>query len=433
MNKATAIKRFIFVGIFLVIGFILAFGQFNIPGTHYTYNGFVNSIKLGLDLKGGVLAVYEATSLEGDEDVDFSEKLNATKQRITDLITAEYTEAVISIQQGNRLRIEVPDVSDPDEIFDLIGQPASLEFKKENSATAEAVLTGQNIKSVKATQQQNSSGTLEYGVSITFDAEGAQVFYELTKEMQGKQIYIFKNGELFSQPTVNSAIAGGTTFISGSMSDMSEAEDFALQILSGTFSVNLSLLENTVVSATLGEDALLYGLIAGAIALVLIFAFMIWRYKMMGVIACVALCFYVILMLFFLQAIPLVQLTLAGIAGIILSIGMAIDGNIIVFERIKEEYASGKRIAPSIRAGFKKALSAILDSNVTTIVVAAVLALLGTGSIQGFAITLLIGVALSMVTSLLITRGLMYMYYPLNTTDARKYSLKREEDVNELA
>lgn len=433
MNKATSIKRFIFIGIFLIIGIILAFGQFNIPGTNYTYNGFANSIKLGLDLKGGVLAVYEASSLKEGDDADFDQKLIATKQRVSDLITKEYTEAVISIQQGNRIRVEVPDVSDPEEIFDLIGKPASLEFKKENSATAEAVLTGQNIKSVQAGQQQNSSGQLEYGVSITFDAEGAQKFFELTTEQQGKSIYIFKNGELFSSPTVNSAIAGGTTFISGSMDDYQAAEDFALQILSGTFSVNLTLLENTVVSATLGDNALLYGLIAGAVALVLIFAFMIWRYRMMGVMACIALCFYTILMLFFLQAIPLVQLTLAGIAGIILSIGMAIDGNIIIFERIKEEYASGKRIAPSMRAGFKRALPAILDSNITTIVVALVLALLGTGSIQGFAITLLIGVVLSMFSSIIITRGLLNLYYPLNMTDAKKYSLRREDNVNELA
>ena len=154
---------------------------------------------------------------------------------------------------------------------------------------------------------------------------------------------------------------------------------------------------------------------------------------MMGVMASIALCFYVILMLFFLQALPFIQLTLAGIAGIILSIGMAIDGNIIVFERIKEEYASGKRIAPSVRAGFKKALSAILDSNITTVVVSVILIILGTGSIQGFAMTLLIGVLLSMFTSLLVTRGLLYMYYPLNSTNAKQYGLKREEDVVELA
>ena len=433
MNKATAIKRFIFIGIFLILGIVLSFAQFDIPGTHYTYNGFANSIKLGLDLKGGVLAVYEASSLEGDEEGDFAQKLNATRERISGLITAEYNEAQISIQQGNRLRIEVPDVSDPEEIFELIGTPATLEFKSENSADAEAELTGQNVTNAYASYQPTSDGSYEYGVVIEFNAEGAQKFYELTSAQQGNSIYIYINGELFSAPTVNSAISGGTTFISGSMNSQSEAEDFALQILSGTFSVNLTLLENTVVSATLGENALMYGLIAGAVALVLIFAFMIWRYRMMGVMASLALAFYVILMLFFLQAIPIVQLTLAGIAGIILSIGMAIDGNIIIFERIKEEYASGKRIEPSVKAGFKKAFSAIMDSNITTIVVALVLALLGTGSIQGFAITLLIGVVLSMFTSLVVTRGFLNMYYPLNSTKAKLYSLKREDTVVELA
>jgi SecD/SecF fusion protein len=327
----------------------------------------------------------------------------------------------------------VPDVDNPEEVFDLIGTPAILEFKTEKSDDAEAQLTGQNIVKVYANQQSSSSsGYLEWGVSIEFDAEGAQKFYEMTSEQVGNKIYIYSNGECISEPTVNSAIAGGKTFISGSM-DEQGAQDFALQILSGTFSVKLSLLENTVVSATLGDKALLYGLIAGGIALLLIFAFMIWRYKMLGVIASVALCFYVILILFFLMAIPAVQLTLAGIAGIILSIGMAIDGNIVIFERIKEEYAQGKRIEPAISSGFKKAFSAIFDSNITTIAVSIVLAILGTGSIQGFAITLLIGVALSMFTSLVVTRGLIKLYYPLNPNKASKYGLKRGEGVDELA
>ncbi len=435
MNKPTAIKRFIFIGIFLVLGFVLAFASFDIPFTHYTYNGFANSIKLGLDLKGGVMAVYEATEKEGEEG-DFEQKLLATKTRITQMITEEYSEAVITIQQGNRIRVEVPDVSDPETVFDLIGQPASLEFKAEEDTDGhihEAVLTGENIVNAYASQQQTSSGTLEWGVSIEFDAEGAQAFYELTKQQTGSQIYIYRNGELFSAPTVNEAIAGGKTFISGSMDTQQEAEEFATQILSGTFSLDLTLLENTVVSATLGVDAMKYGLIAGGIAILLIFAFMIWRYKMMGVMASIALCFYVILTLFFLQALPFVQLTLAGIAGIILSIGMAIDGNIIIFERIKEEYAAGKRINQSIRSGFKRSLAAILDSNITTIVVSLILILLGTGSIRGFAITLLIGTALSMFTSLVVTRGLLMTYYPLNSNNAKSYNLKRGEDVIELA
>ncbi|MBO5103122.1 MAG: protein translocase subunit SecD, partial [Clostridia bacterium] len=359
-----------------------------------------------------------------------------TVTRITDLISDEYPEALISVQDGNRIRVEVPDVSDPEEVFDLIGQPASLAFKAEedtDDVINEAVITGQDIVTAYASQQPTADGTYEYGVSIEFTDEGAQKFYDLTKQNEGKQIYIYRNGELFSAPTVNEPIAGGKTFISGSMDTFDAAEDFATQILSGTFSLELTLLENTVVSATLGVDALKYGLIAGGIALILIFAFMIWRYRMMGVMASVALCFYVILMLFFLQALPFVQLTLAGIAGIILSIGMAIDGNIIIFERIKEEYATGKRIAPSVRAGFKKSFWAIFDSNITTIAVSVILIILGTGSIRGFAMTLLIGVALSMFTSLVLTRGLLNMYYPLNTQKASHYSLKREEDVVELA
>ncbi len=435
MNKPTAIKRFIFIGIFLVLGFVLAFASFDIPFTHYTYNGFANSIKLGLDLKGGVMAVYEAKAKDGD-DSDFDQKLLATKTRITQMITAEYTEAVITVQQGNRIRVEVPDVSDPETVFDLIGQPASLEFKAEEDSDGhvnEAVLTGENIVKAYASQQQTSSGSFEYGVSIEFDAEGAQAFYKLTQQQTGDKIYIYRNGELFSAPTVNEAIAGGKTFISGSMSTFQEAEEFATQILSGTFSLELTLLENTVVSATLGVNAIKYGLIAGGIAILLIFAFMIWRYRMMGVMASIALCFYIILMLFFLQALPFVQLTLAGIAGIILSIGMAIDGNIIIFERIKEEYATGKRINQSIRSGFKKSLTAILDSNITTIVVSLILILLGTGSIRGFAVTLLIGTVLSMFTALVVTRGLLSTYYPLNSNKAKPYNLKREEDVIELA
>ncbi len=435
MNKPTAIKRFIFIGIFLVLGFVLAFASFDIPFTHYTYNGFANSIKLGLDLKGGVMAVYEAKAKDGD-DSDFDQKLLATKTRITQMITAEYTEAVITVQQGNRIRVEVPDVSDPETVFDLIGQPASLEFKAEEDSDGhvnEAVLTGENIVKAYASQQQTSSGSFEYGVSIEFDAEGAQAFYKLTQQQTGDKIYIYRNGELFSAPTVNEAIAGGKTFISGSMSTFQEAEEFATQILSGTFSLELTLLENTVVSATLGVNAIKYGLIAGGIAILLIFAFMIWRYRMMGVMASIALCFYIILMLFFLQALPFVQLTLAGIAGIILSIGMAIDGNIIIFERIKEEYSTGKRINQAIRSGFKKSLTAILDSNITTIVVSLILILLGTGSIRGFAVTLLIGTVLSMFTALVVTRGLLSTYYPLNSNKAKPYNLKREEDVIELA
>ena len=425
MNKPTALKRFILTIVFVAIGFVLTFCQFNIPFTNYTYNGFVNSIKLGLDLKGGVLAVYEASELE-NSDVSFEDSLEATRTRIYNLITKDYTEAQVSIQQGNRIRVEVPDVSDPEDIFDSIGKPAKLEFKITEGVDADAVLTGSNIQNVYANYNSQDG---EWGVTVVFDAEGKQIFADVTTQHVNESLYIYVNNELISSPTIKEAITGGTTFISGSYTEQT-AEQFATQIMSGTFAVNLTLLENSVISATLGEDALKYSLIAGVVGLLLIFMFMIWRYRMMGVVASCSLCVYVLLMLFFLQAIPGVQLTLAGVAGIILSIGMAIDGNIIVFERIREEYATGKRIEGSITTVFKRATPSILDSNITTIIAAIILWIFGTGSIQGFAITLLIGLVLSVFNSLVLSRGFFAIYYPFNSTKANRYGLAREVSAN---
>ena len=431
MNKPTAIKRFIFLIVFMLIGFALTFCTFNIPFTNYTYNGFANSIKLGLDIKGGVLLIGDASALD-DSDTDFDTALDATVTRLTNILSDEgYTEAQVTIQEGNRIRVEVPDIDDPEAVLNLIGEPAEIEFKL--TTDGDAVITGQDIESVTASYQQNSDGSdYEWGVVINFTAEGEQKFYELTTEALTTDdtcIYIYSNGELISQPTVSSAIRG-STFISGNY-DEEGANDFALQIMSGTFSVDLVWGETSVISATLGVDALKYGLIAGIIGLICIFAFMCWRYKMMGLMASFALCFYVILTLFFLQAIPYVQLTLEGIAGIVLSIGMAVDANIIIFERIKEEYATGKRLSSSIRIGFRRGLPAILDSNITTFITCIILMIFSTGSIQSFALILFLGVALSMFTALVVTRGLLNLYYPLNNTKPALYSLKREGNFDE--
>lgn len=435
MNKPTAIKRFIFLIVFMLIGFALTFCTFSIPFTNYTYNGFANSIKLGLDIKGGVLLIGDASPLEDQSEADFNTQLNSTVTRLSNILSGEgYTEAQVTIQQGNRIRVEVPDIDDPEAVLNLIGTPAKIEFKLSDETDAEALITGQHIKNVYASYQASSDNTSEYqwGVVVDFTAEGEQLFYNLTSDAlntSDKKIYIYSNGEKISEPTVSKAIRG-STFISGSY-DQEGAENFALQIMSGTFSVDLAWGETSVISATLGVNALKYGLIAGVVGLILIFAFMCWRYRMMGLMACFALCFYVIILMFLLQAIPFVQLTLEGIAGIILSIGMAIDANIIIFERIKEEYATGKRLSSAIRVGFKKGLPAILDSNITTIIAALILMIFGTGSIQGFAITLFLGVAVSMFTALVVTRGLLNMYYPINSSKPELYSLKREVGVYE--
>lgn len=430
MNKPTSIKRFIILVVFMLLGFFLAFCSFEIPFTNYTYNGFANSIKLGLDIKGGVLLIGDASPSEDSQN--FDQELNATVQRLSNILAGEgYTEAVVTTQQGNRIRVEVPDVNDPETVLGLIGTPAKIEFRLEKDG--EARITGKHIKNVYAKYQttDSSGGSYEWGVVVEFNTEGERLFYELTTEALStseNKIYIFANGEEISEPTVSKAIRG-STFISGSY-DQKGAEDFALQIMSGTFTVNLSWGETSVISATLGVNALKYGLIAGIVGLILIFAFMCWRYRMMGLLSSFALCFYVIIVLFLLMSIPYVQLTLEGIAGIILSIGMAIDANIIIFERIKEEYSSGKRLDLSIKTGFKRGMPAIIDSNITTFIACIILMIFGTGSIQGFAITLFIGVAVSMFSALVITRGLLNMYYPLNNTRPQYYALKREVSAN---
>lgn len=424
MSKKRSKIKLIILAFVAALGIFLTCFSFNIPFTHTTWKGFANAISMGLDIKGGVLAVYEANVEEEYQD-EFDTRLDATILRIEDfLVNKGYSEAAVTKQGSNRIRIEVPDVNDPDTIFALIGEPADLYIT--DSEGGEAKITGKHIKSCEAAYQNN-----EWGVVLKFNDEGKELFSNITSSNVDNSIYIYIDGTLFSAPKVQEAITGGTTFING-MGSQSSAETYAMKILSGTFQVDLSVVSNSVVSATLGADALKYGLIAGAIGLVAIFVFMICVYGMLGVLADFALVFYIILFAFFLQAIPLVQLTLPGIAGIILTLGMAVDGNVIIFERIKEEYRKGKKIPASVKSGYKRALSSILDGNITTIIASIVLYILGSGSIKGFAVVLFIGTVIALFTSTIVTRGLVNMYLPINSTNPKLYKLKREEHVNEI-
>ncbi len=430
MTKKSAIKGIVLTALLLIIGVILAFCRFDIPYTTSTYNGFINSIKMGLDVKGGVTAVYDAKLADENSEQDLDTAIKSTINRLEAILSSRgYTEATITTQSGNRIRVEVPDVDDPQAVFDLIGHPAELGFKKEDDPNAESIITGSDITDVSYAMQDG-----KHGIVINFTSEGSKKFQELTKELQPDgTVYVYLGTERFSALSVTTEITGGSTFISGSMDTRAEAEEYALRIMSGTFSAELSLYESSIVSPTLGMNAIQSGLIAGVIGLLLIMIFMAVMYRMMGVLADIALLFYVILVLFFLQALPFVQLTLPGIAGIILGIGMAVDANIIIFERIKDEYKRGKRIPASIKGGYKRATTAILDSNITTIMVSLVLLIFGTGAIQGFASTLLISVAVSMISSIFITRWLMKLYLPFNSTKPEAYNLYREEGVNEVA
>lgn len=432
--KKNSILNFVAVTVLAIFGLILSIGGFDIPFTQQTYYGFARNISLGLDLAGGISVVYDCSLPSDAQGGDLEQAIDATVARLTDVIAGEYSEATITRQGASKIRIEVPSETDTEAVFDLIGQPTPL-YMTLSTDTNDVRLTGSDIADVRPTyQQKEDTGEYEYGVSVRFNSEGATKFQKLTEDAaNGSQtiyIYIGEIGEVDPlQLTCEKKILGDSTFISGSFEDWDDAKAYALRIMSGTFNCNLELLENNVISATLGVNALKYCLIGGAVGLLLIFILMWIRYGDLGFLANFALVIYIILMLFFLQAISFVQLTLPGLAGIILSIGMAVDGTVIIFERIREEYRSGKKIPLASKIGFKRAFWPIFDSNITTIITAVVLYILGTASIQGFAITLLIGILLSMFMNLVILRFFVKWYIPLNSTKPKKLHLPKQERV----
>ncbi len=437
MTKKSTISiiKLAIMGLVAVLGALLCFCSWYFPGTYYKVNSFADSIKLGLDLKGGVYAVYEAKS----EGVDnFSQKLETTKTRLTELLTKQGYDATLTTEGTNNLRVEVPDVDDPTKLFSLIGKPCQVVFVIDENIVmyGKNQTTGENyITGARPYYDTNSGG---YAVSLEMSANGAGEFGVVTGNNIGKNMSIYlvydedfehlDKADLVTTARINSKIQGNAT-ITGQF-DETSAKDMATKIESGTFSLTLSLIESSTMPASLGERALSTALFAGLLGLIIIVLFLIWRYRLLGLVATLSLVLYSELMLFFLAAIPWVQLTLAGIAGIILSIGMAIDGNVIIYERMKEEYASGKSLMASYHAGFSKATSSIIDGNVTTILAAVILLIFGLGSIKGFGLTLLIGIVLSLFTSLLLNRFLAKALFTIVDEGSQNAALFNFKFVN---
>ena len=437
--KKRSIVKFVFVAILAVLGIVLSVCSFPVVGTDYVYNGFANSISLGLDLSGGLSVVYDCSL--NSSNGNLNDSIDATVTRLQQILLEEdYSEATVKRQGTSKIRIEVPSASETDEIFTFLENPQTLSMTLEQATDGkepQVYISGSDIEDVYVNYNTETS---QYGVSLDFTSEGSEKFSQLSllaSQSESHEIYIYLgdvSGTPWNTVTCEEQITGGSTFISGdSLSTYEGAREYAYNIMSGTFGVTLTLVENSVISATLGKEALTLGIIAGIVAFVLVMAIMWWRYGDFGLLANFALVIYAILMLFFLQAIPFIQLTLPGIAGIILSLGMAVDGNVIIFERIKEEYASGKKIHIATKSGFKRAFWPIFDSNITTIVTSIILYILGSASIKGFAIPLLLGILLSMFTCLVVTRGFVKWYLPLNSTKAKRLRLYRDKSVVEIA
>ena len=370
------------------------------------------AISLGLDLRGGIYAVY----LGDTEAENFDEQMDATVTIMRNRLTsAGYTEANITRQGSDRIRIEIPDVQDPNEILDIVGTPAHLSFI---DPEGNVIMEGKDI--VTASPMVNPEDSTYY-VYFELNEEGKAAFAEATAAHIGEPITIMLDETTISAPTVQTAITEGKGQITGKFSQ-EEVITLANLIMSGALPLDIQLIESSAVSATLGVEALDTSLLAGMIGVILIMVFMLVVYRLPGLVADIALCIYMLIVFYALALVPGVQLTLPGIAGIVLGIGMAVDGNVIIFERFREELKAGRSVAMASKRGYKNALSSIIDSNVTTIIAAIVLMYFGTGSIKGFAITLLIGVVTSLISSLLVTRFLLDNVVKLGVKNPKLYS-----------
>ena len=414
MKKSKGVISLILVG---ALAALLAFTT--IVGFGADKTGAAKNIRLGLDLDGGVSITYQAKGETPDES-----EMNDTKYKLQKRVEQYSTEATVYQEGDNRLNIEIPGVTDANQILEELGKPGSLQFL---DSEGNVVLNGTDVKTAEARIQEQNSGIKSNVVELNFTKEGTKKFADATEANLGKQIAIVYDGEIISNPTVNTVIENGQAVIEGSMS-FEEADSLASTIRIGGLKVELEEINSSVVGAQLGEEAISTSLKAGAIGLAIIFIFMCIVYLLPGFAASLALCIYTGLILVLLNAFD-ITLTLPGIAGIILGIGMAVDANVINFARVKEEMASGKNVRTALKTGFQKALSAILDGNITTLIAAFVLGMKGTGSVKGFAQTLALGIVVSMFTALVITRIIIFAFYAIGLKDPKFYGVQKERKV----
>ena len=408
---------------------VLALGTYTaMQGLGKHHIGKAENIILGLDLAGGVSITYQIK-----EDNPSEQDIKDTIQRLQQRADVYSTDSNVYKEGSDRISIEIPGVSDANKILEELGKPGALEFVDEDNYSKfasgqeyETLLTGSDVKNASAAID-NSGTVQEYVVQLAFNDEGTKKFADATTANVGKRIYIIYDGEVASAPTVQTAITGGSAVING-MEDDEEAEQLAQTIRIGALPLTLEELRSNEVGATLGKDALSTTLKAGAIGMAIIAVIMIGLYLLPGFISVLALISYVVLMLLCLNGFN-ASLTLPGLAGIVLSVGMAVDANVIIFTRIKEELGKGASVKSAIDAGFDKALSAILDGNITTLIAAVVLYIMGIGSIKGFALTLGIGIALSMFTALFVTKHLLKAAFTLGLQSPKLYGAKKEPKV----
>ncbi len=388
-----------------------------IVGFGKTGTGAMKNIKLGLDLAGGVSITYQVK-----DDNPSDEAMSDTIYKLQRRVEQYSTESSVYQEGSDRINIEIPGVTDANAILDELGKPGSLEFKTEDGET---VITGADVQTASAKASEDKMGNREYTIELNLNKDGKEKFAKATRENIDKKISIVYDGAEISSPIVQTEIPDGLAYISGNFTYES-AENLASTIRIGGLKLELEELRSNVVGAQLGEQAVSTSLKAGAIGLALIIIFMIFVYYLPGLASGLALLIYTELVLVILNAFN-ITLTLPGIAGIILGIGMAVDANVIIFARVREEMTRGKSVKNSLKTGFQKAMSAIVDGNVTTLIAAAVLWFRGSGPVKGFAQTLAIGIIVSMFTALVVTRLIVFAFYAVGLRKESLYYRPRKE------
>ena len=419
MKKAKTSARMTLAAIFLLTVVLAVVGVTGIPAIGVKNwlpttdaEAWPEALPLGLDLRGGVYVEYSAAQPEGG-DSDFAYLLDTTMSVIrTRLNDKGYSEATVQSLGDDGIRVEIPDVTDTAMVLALIGEPALLEFTTPDGTV---FMTGDAVSSAEPALSQDPSSIGQYVINLKLNKSGTELFKDMTTKYVGQILYILLDGEVLLAPKVNEPIAGGSCTISG-MANAEEAAKIAAQIESGALPLVLTQQKVDTVSATLGDDALSTSVLAAMIGMVIIMALLCWRYRMNGLVASWALVIYIILLFLLIYLVPGIQLTLAGLAGIVLGIGMAVDANVIIFERFNEEVRKGRSLKAAVRSGFKNASTAVLDGNITTLIAAVVLLFFGTGTIRGFGMTLGLSVMVSMFTAVFVTRILLK-----NLVAARKW------------
>ena len=419
--KSNSILNYVAVVLLTIAGLVLSFCSFNIPFTTQVYNGFANSVPLGIDFVGGISVVYDCSLGTDSNTTNLGIAVDGTVARLQNVISQEYDDVSVT-RQGNSIRVEVPALSDANAITQLTTQMTPFSISTEEGGQAQ--LDASDVQQVIGGVQTENG---QFGAFIYFNDEGSQTLADLTADASNSQVtlYIYLGDTLFQRITCDEQVEEGYPL--GLAFDTEEqAQSWANQIMGGVFSADLDLSSSTIIPAELGTQAMNFFLIAGGVALLIVMVLLWIRYGDFGLLADFALVIYTVLMLFFMQAIPGIELMLTSFAGILFSAFIVIGSAVVILEKIRADYRSGMKIPIAFKSGFKRSLWPVLDSHFLTLLFGILLCVLGSVELQQFAFILLIGTVLSLFVNLVVLRYLLKWYLPFNSVKAKKLHMPNQ-------